>query len=120
MLNKSFVIGSGGRLNGLLPEPKKMSDMEISTERLLSLIKASAQLGAAEINNIHLPGSDNLSRAEAIRHLSRNGVKYPEKWLKHNEAEGVIHRHKHGERNSKVTYSLVEIQRVIVMNTLYL
>lgn len=97
-----------------------MSDMEISTERLLSLIKASAQLGAAEINNIHLPGSDNLSRAEAIRHLSRNGVKYPEKWLKQNEAEGVIHRHKHGERNSKVTYSLVEIQRVLVMNTLHL
>lgn len=120
MCNNSFVIGSGGLLKGLLPEPKKMSDMEISTERLLSLIKASAQLGAAEINNIHLPGSDNLSRAEVIRHLSRNGVKYPEKWLKQNEAEGVIHRHKHGERNSKVTYSLVEIQRVLVMNTLHL
>ena len=94
--------------------------MDVDIEKIMSLVKASAQLGAAEINNIHLPDSDNLSRAEAIRHLSRNGVKYPEKWLKHNEAEGVIHRHKHGERNSKVTYSLVEIQRVIVMNTLHL
>lgn len=95
-----------------------MSVMEISTERLLSLIKASAQLGAAEINNIHLPGSDNLSRAEAIRHLSRNGVKYPEKWLKHHEGEGMVHRHKRGERNSKVTYSLVEIQRLLLVNTI--
>lgn len=95
-----------------------MSDMEISTERLLSLIKASAQLGAAEINNIHLPGSDNLSRAEVIRHLSRNGVKYPEKWLKHHEGEGMVHRHKRGERNSKVTYSLVEIQRLLLVNTI--
>lgn len=95
-----------------------MSDMEISTERLLSLIKASAQLGAAEINNIHLPGSDSLSRAEVIRHLSRNGVKYPEKWLKHHEGEGMVHRHKKGERNSKVTYSLVEIQRLLLVNTI--
>lgn len=95
-----------------------MSVMEISTERLLSLIKASAQLGAAEINNIHLPGSDNLSRAEVIRHLSRNGVKYPEKWLKHHEGEGMVHRHKRGERNSKVTYSLVEIQRLLLVNTI--
>lgn len=96
----------------------KEKSMDVDIGKIMSLVKASAQLGAAEINNIHLPDSDSLSRAEVIRHLSRNGVKYPEKWLKHYEGEGMVHRHKRGERNSKVTYSLVEIQRLLLVNTI--
>lgn len=80
----------------------------------MSLVKASAKLGAAEINSIHLPDDDKLSRAEVLRHLTRCGIKYPEKWLRFHEQAGLVHRHKKGERNSKVSYSLVELQRLIV------
>ena len=92
--------------------------METSIEKLLSLVKASAMLGAAEINKVHLPSDDRLSRSEALRHLRRNGVDYPEKWIMRHEADGSLHRRKKGERNSKVTYSLVEIQRILVTEKL--
>lgn len=93
--------------------------MEVSMEEILSLVKASATLGAAEVSRVHLPDDDRITRAEVLRHLRRSGVDYPEKWVKHHETEGSIKRRKKGERNCKVTYSLVEIQRVLVAEKLF-
>ena len=88
--------------------------ISMDLEKILSLVKVSAALGAAELNRVHLPDDDRITRAELLRHLRRNGVDYPEKWVKHYESEGSICRHKKGERNSKVTYSLCEVQRLLV------
>ena len=38
----------------------KEKSMDVDIGKIMSLVKASAQLGAAEINNIHLPDSDSL------------------------------------------------------------
>ena len=93
--------------------------MEKGLEAILSLVRASAALGAAEVSRVHLPSDDKLSRSELVRHLRRSGVDYPEKWIACHESDGSIHRRKRGERNSKVTYSLVEIQGVLVSERMF-
>lgn len=88
--------------------------MEIKFDDIIPLVKSCLVMGMAELQKVHLPDDDKISRSEAIRHLKRNGVQYPTKAIRDFERTGLVHSHKRGNRNEKVFFSLAELQRAIV------
>ena len=93
--------------------PSKSGKMEITIEALRTIVQSSVEMGLARFQKVHLPDDDRICRNEAIRHLRRNGVKYPTKILKQFEQSGKLHKHKRGIKNEKVFYSLDELQEQI-------
>jgi hypothetical protein len=59
------------------------------------------------------PLSDKISQRKALHYIRRMG--YSQKLLSAWTDRGLVHRHKDGDRNSPVYYSMKELSRAILM-----
>nr|WP_298672353.1 hypothetical protein [uncultured Prevotella sp.] len=85
----------------------------MTIETLTNIISSAVALGMAQYRTMVEPLSDKISQRKALHYIRRMG--YSQKLLSAWTDRGLVHRHKDGERNSPVYYSMKELSRAILM-----
>ena len=83
--------------------------VEVEMSALQNIVQQSVFLGQLQYRNMVAPEHDKVKQREAKRYLQQLG--YEPKLLDEWVQCGFVRKHKDGQRNSAVYYSLREIQR---------
>ena len=80
--------------------------------KIKDIVNASVVLGMITYRNMIKPADDKVKQREAKRYLTQLGYKGAllDKWV----ANGLLKRHKEGDGNTAVYYSITEIQKLLL------
>lgn len=88
---------------------KTQQKVEVELSTLQNIVEQAAYQSQIQYRRLVTPDHDKLKQREAKRYLQQLG--YESKILDEWVQCGFVHKHKDGQRNSAVYYSLREIQR---------
>lgn len=88
---------------------KTQQKVEVELSTLQNIVEQAAYQSQIQYRRLVTPDHDKLKQREAKRYLQQLG--YEQKILDEWVQCGFVHKHKDGQRNSAVYYSLREIQR---------
>ena len=88
---------------------KTQQKVEVELSTLQNIVEQAAYQSQIQYRRLVTPDHDKLKQREAKRYLQQLGYepKILDEWVQC----GFVHKHKDGQRNSAVYYSLREIQR---------
>lgn len=88
---------------------KTQQKVEVELSTLQNIVEQAAYQSQIQYRRLVTPDHDKVKQREAKRYLQQLGYepKILDEWVQC----GFVHKHKDGQRNSAVYYSLREIQR---------